>query len=242
MPDLAALYRFRFPESQRPRKMAIWRVLCENFFQKLIGGDDKIVADLACGYGEFINNIKAGKKYAIDVNADARRFLARDVEFCLASADRIEGIGSNTLEVVFTSNFLEHLKSKEECDAVLTEVLRVLKPDGKFIVMGPNIRYLAAEYWDFYDHNLPLSHLSLEEGLVQAGYEVTAVIPRFLPYTTWSALPTHPFLIKLYLSMPIAWRVLGKQYLLIGKKPVGSDVMSGNAAAVSSPSNRLVGS
>ena len=31
--------------------------------------------------------------------------------------------------------------------------------------MGPNIRYLAAEYWDFYDHYLPLSHLSLEEGL-----------------------------------------------------------------------------
>ena len=41
--------------------------------------------------------------------------------------------------------------------------------------MGPNIRYLADRYWDFYDHHLALSHLSLEEGLVQAGYRVDRV-------------------------------------------------------------------
>jgi SAM-dependent methyltransferase len=177
---------------------------------------------LACGYGEFINNIKAGKKFAIDVNPDARQFLASDVEFCLSRADQIKGIHGDSLDVVFTSNFLEHLKTKEECDAVFAEVLRVLKPGGKFVVMGPNIRYLAAEYWDFYDHCLPLSHISLEEGLVQAGYEVVTVIPRFLPYTTRSALPQHPLLIKLYLNVPIAWRILGKQFLLVGQKPCAS--------------------
>ena len=196
MPNLAALYRFRFRESERPQKMAIWKTLCENFFQRLVG-DDKVVADLACGYGEFINNIKAAKKYAIDLNPDARQFLTEDIQFCLSRADDISAISSDAVDVVFTSNFLEHLKTKEECDAVLAEVLRILKPKGRFIIMGPNIRYLAAEYWDFYDHYLPLSHLSLEEGLVQAGYEVTAIIPRFLPYTTRSALPQHSFLIKL---------------------------------------------
>ena len=218
MPNLAALYRFRFRESERPQKMAIWKTLCENFFQRLVG-DDKVVADLACGYGEFINNIKAAKKYAIDLNPDARQFLTEDIQFCLSRADVISAISSDAVDVVFTSNFLEHLKTKEECDAVLAEVLRILKPKGRFIIMGPNIRYLAAEYWDFYDHYLPLSHLSLEEGLVQAGYEVTAIIPRFLPYTTRSALPQHSFLIKLYLRLPIAWKFLGKQFLLIAQKP-----------------------
>ena len=218
MPNLAALYRFRFRESERPQKMAIWKTLCENFFQRLVG-DDKVVADLACGYGEFINNIKAAKKYAIDLNPDARQFLTEDIQFCLSRADMISAISSDAVDVVFTSNFLEHLKTKEECDAVLAEVLRILKPKGRFIIMGPNIRYLAAEYWDFYDHYLPLSHLSLEEGLVQAGYEVTAIIPRFLPYTTRSALPQHSFLIKLYLRLPIAWKFLGKQFLLIAQKP-----------------------
>src|SRR5690349_21277275 len=217
MPDLAALYRFRFRESEREKKMLIWQALCEHYFQQRIG-EGKVIADLACGYGEFINNIRAAKKYGIDLNPDAPKFLGPDVEFCYSRADKIDAIASDSLDVVFTSNFLEHLKTKEECDAVLAEVKRMLKPGGRFIIMGPNIRYLAAEYWDFYDHYLPLSHLSLEEGLVQAGYEIDSVIARFLPYTTRSALPQHSVLIALYLKIPIAWRFLGKQFLVVGRK------------------------
>ena len=218
MPDLAALYRFRFRESERPQKMMIWKTLCEQFFQNLVG-NDRVVVDLACGYGEFINNIKARKKYAVDLNPDAPQYLDADIAFCPSRADAITAIGDNTADVVFTSNFLEHLKTKEECDAVLAEVRRILKPAGRFIIMGPNIRYLAAEYWDFYDHYLPLSHLSLEEGLVQAGYDIEMIVSRFLPYTTRSALPQHPMLISLYLKIPLAWRILGKQFLVVGRKP-----------------------
>jgi ubiquinone/menaquinone biosynthesis C-methylase UbiE len=218
MPDLAALYRFRFREAEREKKMRIWKTLCENFFQQQIG-EGKVVADLACGYGEFINNIRAAKKYGIDLNPDSPKFLSSDVTFCASRADKIGQIAGDAVDVVFTSNFLEHLKTKEECDAVLAEVRRILKPGGRFIIMGPNIRYLAAEYWDFYDHYLPLSHLSLEEGLVQAGYEVESIIPRFLPYTTRSALPQHPALVALYLKTPLVWRVLGKQFLVTGRKP-----------------------
>jgi SAM-dependent methyltransferase len=218
MPNLAALYRFRFRESERAQKMLIWKTLCAHYFQRLIG-DDQTVLDLACGYGEFINNINGKKKYAVDLNPDAPKYLGPDVEFHFSRADKIEGIADDGIDVVFTSNFLEHLKTKEECDAVLGEVRRILKPAGRFVIMGPNIRYLAAEYWDFYDHYLPLSHLSLEEGLVQAGYEVVTVIPRFLPYTTRSALPQHPMLVALYLKVPFVWRILGKQFLLVGRKP-----------------------
>src|SRR5262249_12716384 len=112
MPDLAALYRFRFRESERPQKMLIWKTLCENYFQRLVG-DDRIVADLACGYGEFINNIKAAKKYAIDLNPDVPKYLDADVQFYLSRAGRIEDISSAAVDVVFTSNFLEHLRSKD---------------------------------------------------------------------------------------------------------------------------------
>jgi SAM-dependent methyltransferase len=219
MPDLAALYRFRFRESERPQKMLIWKTLCEHYFQRLVG-DGRIVADLACGYGEFINNIKAAKKYAIDLNPDAPKFLDPDVQFCPSRADKIDGLAAGAVDVVFTSNFLEHLKTKDECDAVFAEVLRILKPGGRFVVMGPNIRYLAAQYWDFYDHYLPLSHLSLEEGLVQAGYEIESIVPRFLPYTTRSRLPQAPALVALYLKLPLAWRIFGKQFLVVGRKPV----------------------
>ena len=218
MPDLAALYRFRFRDSERLRKIRVWQVLCRNYFQRLVG-DGQTVVDLACGYGEFINNIMAAKKYAVDLNPDAVQFLNPDIEFYLSQANKIDSIGSDTIDVVFASNFLEHLKTREDCDAVLAEVRRILRPGGRFIVMGPNIRFLAAEYWDFYDHCLPLSHLSMEEGLAQAGFEIISMIPRFLPYTTRSALPQHPALVALYLKVPLAWRVLGKQFLVVGGKP-----------------------
>jgi hypothetical protein len=84
--------------------------------------------------------------------------------------------------------------------------------------MGPNIRYLAGQYWDFYDHHLPLSHLSLEEGLSINGFDVVRNIDKFLPYTTRSALPQHPLLVAAYLKMPIAWRILGRQFLLVAEK------------------------
>ena len=125
------------------------------------------------------------------------------MELFAAPANAIP-LGDGTVDVVFTSNFLEHLHHKAECDQVFAEVKRILAPGGTFIIIGPNIRYLADRYWDFYDHHLPLSHLSLEEGLIQAGYRVELIIPKFLPYTAKSAIPKHPSLVALYLEVPLA--------------------------------------
>src|SRR4051812_37934038 len=99
MTDLAALYRFRFRESEREKKMLIWKVLCERYFQALIG-EGKVVADLACGYGEFINNIRAAEKYGIDLNPDTPKFLQPDVQFCACRADNIDAIANDSIDVV----------------------------------------------------------------------------------------------------------------------------------------------
>ncbi len=214
--DLAALYQHRFTHEDRAKKIRIWKVLCSQFFQSIVG-DDKSVLDLACGYGEFINAIAAREKYGIDLNPDTASFLDKNIKIFNAPATAIP-LPDETVDVVFTSNFLEHLKTKDECDKVFAEVKRILKPSGKFIIMGPNIRYLADRYWDYYDHHLPLSHLSLEEGLVQAGYDVELNIAKFLPYTAKSALPTHPALVALYLKVPLAWRIMGRQFLVVAAK------------------------
>jgi ubiquinone/menaquinone biosynthesis C-methylase UbiE len=216
--NLASLYRHRFAEDGRERKIKIWNVLCKDFFQSIVG-DNKIVLDLACGYGEFINSIAAKKKYGVDLNPDSEKFVSRDVTLLKTAANRI-ALEADSIDVVFTSNFLEHLKTKEACNEVFVEVRRVLKSGGKFIIMGPNIRYLASKYWDFYDHHLPLSHLSLEEGLLQSGYQMQRIIPRFLPYTAVkTVLPQHPALVALYLKVPLVWSVLGRQFLVVAIKP-----------------------
>jgi SAM-dependent methyltransferase len=218
MTDVAKIYKDRFENTGLHRRDRVWKVLCDQFFNKRIP-DGATVLDLACGYGEFINNVKAANKMAIDLNPDAPKYLGSDVRFHNILATDLPTVGSGMMDVVFTSNFLEHLPDKATCDKVMAAVYDVLKPGGQFIVMGPNIRYAYKEYWDYYDHYLPLSHLSLEEGLKLAGFTVSENIPRFLPYTMNNSTPTHDILIKAYLAIPLFWRVLGKQFLVTARKP-----------------------
>lgn len=222
MTDLSQIYRTRFEETGIEKKNRVWQVICQSYMQQFVR-DDATVMDLACGYGEFINNIRAGKKVAVDLNPDARKFLGKDVEFHNQPATDISGVESGSVDVVFTSNFCEHLPNKDELNKVFQEIHRCLSPGGLFIVMGPNIKYAYREYWDFYDHYLPLSHLSAAEGLMLAGFSMERVIDRFLPFTMKNKTPTADFLIRAYLALPPAWKIMGKQFLIVARKaPAGA--------------------
>jgi SAM-dependent methyltransferase len=129
---------------------------------------------------------------------------------------------SNYADVIFMSNFLEHLPDKKTLDELLDQCMIALKPGGKLIILGPNLRYLPGEYWDFYDHHLGLTHLSLSEALQLKGFIVKKCIDKFLPYTTQGSLPTHPLLVSAYLKFPFIWRLLGKQFFVVSNKPFTS--------------------
>ncbi|MFT4518079.1 MAG: SAM-dependent methyltransferase [Halioglobus sp.] len=216
--QLSDLYRNRFAESELARKNDIWKVLCADYFQQFIQPSDTVV-DLACGYGEFINNIQAGQRIAVDLNTDAMKFLGSDITFHHKNVLEFGSVLAEPADVVFTSNFLEHLPDKSTLDTLLEQIHSALKPGGKYLIMGPNLRYVPGKYWDFYDHHLGLTHLSLEEALKLKGFEIETCIDRFLPFTTQGALPTHPLLVKLYLKVPLAWRLLGEQFFIIARKP-----------------------
>lgn len=193
-------------------------MLCRFFFQRFVDAENDTVLDLACGYGEFINNIRAKKKIAVDLNPDSPAALRDGIEFHAVRADALEPVASGTVDIVFTSNFFEHLPDKTVLAEVLQEINRVLRPGGTLIAMGPNIRYLPGEYWDFIDHHLPLSERSLTEALQMSGFRMTRVVDRFLPYTTQSRLPKAPLLVRIYLSVPAVWRFFGKQFLVFASK------------------------
>ncbi len=216
--ELSDLYKIRFSEAELPRKNEIWRVLCSDFFQKFINPKSTVV-DIACGYGEFLNNIQAKRKIAVDLNPDAKKFLEKNIEFHQCMATDLGTVVNGAADIVFTSNFLEHLPDKKVLDEFLGQVLIALKPGGKYLIMGPNLRYVPGQYWDFYDHHLGLTHLSLKEALQMRGFNIKVCIDRFLPFTTQGALPTHPLFVKIYLHFPMVWKLLGKQFFIVAEKP-----------------------
>jgi ubiquinone/menaquinone biosynthesis C-methylase UbiE len=215
--DLDSLYRARFDSDDLAKKARIWRVLCQDYFQRYIGAGDTVL-DLACGTGEFINNIRAAQRIGVDLRTEAKGALQADIRFVKSSATDLDAIEDASVDVVFTSNFLEHLRSKDEMMAVLTEVRRLLRPGGRFLIMGPNIRYVAGAYWDFFDHHLPLTERSVAEALSMTGFEIDSLTARFLPYSTKSRLPQAPWLVSLYLKVPLAWRFLGQQFIVVARR------------------------
>ena len=109
-----------------------------------------------------------------------------NIEFNILDATQFSSAAPSKADIVFTSNFLEHLPSKKKLDSFLTDVFITLKPGGKYIILGPNIRYVPHMYWDYYDHHIPLSHLSLCEALRLRGFKIQLCIKRWSLGALWS--------------------------------------------------------
>ena len=154
-------YSLRFSGLEEYRK-GVWKILCNDIFQKYVPQDSKVL-DIGSGYGEFITNIKAKEKYAIDLNPDGKKYLTDDIRFLNQDCSAKWPVEDNSIDVIFSSNFLEHLFEKEQVENTLSEAYRCLKPNGKIILIGPNIRFLADQYWDFWDHHIAISDRSIEE-------------------------------------------------------------------------------
>ncbi|MEP6599166.1 MAG: SAM-dependent methyltransferase [Actinomycetota bacterium] len=169
--QLDTLYTERFG-SESGERAELWQVLCTDFFQKWVP-EQATVLDLAAGHCEFINNIKAGRRIAIDANTAVVRHAAAGVESHVCRSNAMTKIVDDEVDVVFVRNF--------------------------------------------FDHITPIDDRALAEALVASGFEVQKTIPRFLPYTTKGRLPSGPALVRLYLRLPIAWRVLGAQAFMVAR-------------------------
>jgi SAM-dependent methyltransferase len=181
------------------------------------------VLDLGCGYGEFINQVTAARKYGMDLNPETTSKLKSDIGFLQQDCSMKWALDDATLDVVFTSNLFEHLPDKPALSRTLAEARRCLRQGGLLIAMGPNINAIGAQYWDFWDHYLPLTEKSLDEGLKLAGFEVDYVVPSFLSYTKFGS-PDYPlWTLSLYLKHPFLLHFFGGQFLLVARRPVETE-------------------
>lgn len=174
--------------------------------------------DVACDRGDFIRNIVAGEKWATDLR-DVSHYLGSGITFIQADGlDLARRLPRSYFDVVFMSNYLEHLRSADAVIRQLEVAHDLLRPEGKVIVLQPNIRLVGGRYWDFIDHCVALTERSLAEAAELAGLRTIQVVARFMPFTTKSRLPQHPLLVRAYLAFPIVWLLMGKQTLYVGER------------------------
>jgi SAM-dependent methyltransferase len=213
--ELQNAYAHRFRE-QELRRRQVWDTLNRHFFRRWVDPQDAVL-DVGAGYCEFINSIHARQKFALDLNPATASHAEPGVEVLTQDICKTWSLPSQSIDVVFTSNFLEHLPSKQALVHCLQEACRVLRPHGRLIALGPNIRYAYKVYWDYFDHTLALSDKSLAEALELNGFQLEKVIPRFLPFTMKSNAPSHAAFVRLYLMLPLAWRIFCKQFLITAR-------------------------
>ena len=213
---LDEIYLQRFPKDSRERRSAIWKVISA-YLQRYVPKDARVL-DLACGEGNFIRHVAASERWATDAR-DVGADLPADVTFHVSDGLLVEQVlPTGHFDVVFMSNYLEHLESSQQVIEQLRVCNRLLRGGGAVLILQPNVRLVGRAYWDFIDHKVALTEKSLVEAAGLAGFRTEVLVKRFLPYTTQGRLPNHPALVWLYLKVPPAWRLLGKQTLYLGRK------------------------
>lgn len=210
------LYEYRFRGVDQTARAAVWRVIAAHIYARM--DSPSRVLDPAAGRCEFINAIPATERWVVDEINYAESFKAPGVRVIISDVLKAD-LPGNHFDGVFVSNFLEHLHSPEELARFMAQMMKCLQPGGRIAVMGPNFKYCSGEYFDCADHVLPLTHIAVDELLYQAGFELQRTVPRFLPFSFRGWFPPSPRLVDFYLRVPLAWSLLGKQFILYARKP-----------------------
>jgi len=212
--DYKRLYEYRFRGIDQAARLGVWEEIAPHVYG-LMGSPTKVL-DAAAGRGEFIGSIPAEERWAVDAIAYPEAERTVGVKVITANIMEAE-LPGEYFDGIFISNFLEHLPDQEVISSFLERMRALMVSGGRIAIMGPNYRYCAGEYWDCADHHVALTQVAIAEHLYTAGFEPLRMIPRYLPYSFRGVLPPSKALTRLYLRLPLAWRLLGKQFLVIGR-------------------------
>lgn len=213
--DYERLYEYRFRSIDQAPRQAVWAEIAPFIYDRL--DRPETVLDPAAGRCEFINAIPAKERWTVDAVPFGQRWADPNVHSIISDIFDAE-LPESHFDGLFVSNLLEHLPTQEEVARLLLLLRSTMHDGGRIAIMGPNFKYCYKDYFDCADHTLALSHVAVEEHLFAAGFRIRESIPRFLPYSFRGALPPGPKLTRMYLRLPWAWRILGKQFLVIAER------------------------
>src|SRR5438128_67379 len=91
-------------------RQRVWKAIAESLAEHFVDRD--AILELGAGYCDFINQVTASKKFALDRDTASTKYCAPDVSFLRASALAIPLV-DGSVDAVFASNLLEHFDDKD---------------------------------------------------------------------------------------------------------------------------------
>jgi SAM-dependent methyltransferase len=184
-----------------PARAVVWKVVAAHLARWV--PRDAHVLEVGAGYCEWINNVSAARRVALDMWPGFTRYVAHGVEPVVRDAStELSTMGAATFDVVLASNVLEHFVP-DMAASVIADIRSLLKPGGRLLIVQPNFKYASKHYFDDYTHRAVFTDVSLPNLLKSKGFSIDMVQPRFLPYSMRdSRLPIRPWLVRTYLASP----------------------------------------
>ena len=198
-----------------PSRRIVWQAVARHLASYV--PSDGAVLEIGAGYCDWINNVRAARRVAVDIWPELPSFAAPGVEpLVLDVAQGLEPMGSSSFDVVLASNILEHF-SPQDVGPVVDGVRAVLRRGGRLVIVQPNFRYAWRQYFDDYTHRSIFTDVSLPALLRAHGFTIVAVKPKFLPYSMQGTrVPITPFLVNAYLRSPI--KPMAGQMLVVAER------------------------
>jgi ubiquinone/menaquinone biosynthesis C-methylase UbiE len=196
-------------------RTVVWKEIVRYLSPYLKGA--KTVVDLGAGYCDFINNVSAENRIAVDMSPDFDQFAAEGVRTVQSNVTDLRKIPNSSVDVVFASNLFEHLDDAELA-LIMAEVKRILTDQGLLMLMQPNYRYAYKTYFDDPTHKKVFSHEALKNFLISHNFDIVLMKPKFLPFSMGSKpslIPILPLVVRAYIHSPV--KPLAGQMLFVAR-------------------------
>jgi len=206
----ADAYRGAYPFLRE--RAVVWREIAR--YVRRDSPNAEVVVELGPGYCDFINAFRAKQRIAFELNPEMRDYADAEVDLRIADASHLGDLAPGSVDLVFASNFFEHL-DEAEVDRLLSAIRGVLSPRGRLILLQPNHRRCADHYFDDPTHKTVFDDRNIGTWLERCGLRPRRIVPGLLPFSMKSRLPKWSLLVRLYLNSPL--RPLAAQMYVVAE-------------------------
>ena len=134
------------------------------------------------GFAKFLNTYEINYS-GVEQSASLTEHLIKEgYKVTEASCPPIP-YSDNTFDLIFCFHVIEHLDSPFTVHAFVEECQRILKPDGKLVMIAPDYMRMGKYFWDCdYTHITPITERRLKQILLDSNLKIEKLGPITEPF------------------------------------------------------------